>query len=146
MQWVFSKSFGRSAELLRVSAKAVLLREHEVLMLKKLAGNWDLPGGKIDSGEGIVDGLFREVHEETGLVIKRASLMGVVDRTRPRLNRIKGPLYIYHGKLPRALAVRDVRLSQEHVKASFVPLEEAQELAMSRPCRKALGLVRKSIG
>lgn len=31
--------------------------------------DWSPPGGVIDAGEGLIDGLTREVHEETGLVV-----------------------------------------------------------------------------
>ena len=32
--------------------------------------DWSPPGGVIDAGEALVDGLAREVHEETGLVVE----------------------------------------------------------------------------
>jgi 8-oxo-dGTP diphosphatase len=35
------------------------------------AVDWSTPGGVIDPGEGVLDGLAREVAEETGLVVTR---------------------------------------------------------------------------
>ena len=32
----------------------------------KYSGTWGLPGGKIDTGESIIDGLYREIDEEMG--------------------------------------------------------------------------------
>ena len=32
----------------------------------KHSGTWGLPGGKIDKGENIIDGLYREIEEEMG--------------------------------------------------------------------------------
>lgn len=32
---------------------------------------WVVPGGHIDPGESLEDGVIRELHEETGIYIKR---------------------------------------------------------------------------
>lgn len=37
------------------------------------------PGGHIETGESLVDSVIREVHEETGLVIKNPKLCGIYD-------------------------------------------------------------------
>ena len=62
---------------IRVVLKVIILRgDGRMLALKRPekpehsdSGLWDLPGGKIEYGEQIVDGLRREVREETGLNI-----------------------------------------------------------------------------
>lgn len=35
-----------------------------------LAGGWELPGGKVDPGEGLVDALHRELAEELGVEVE----------------------------------------------------------------------------
>src|SRR5690349_809537 len=40
-------------------------------------GRWEPPGGVLELGESIVDGVRREVHEETGLRIEPDRLTGV---------------------------------------------------------------------
>ena len=35
---------------------------------------YGLPGGKVDSGEGVIEGAIRELYEETNLVVKPESL------------------------------------------------------------------------
>ena len=62
--------------------KAVLINdEDKVLILRssdkneKHAGEWDLPGGHIHEGEGDIDGLKREVKEETALDIANPEMI-----------------------------------------------------------------------
>lgn len=54
----------------RVSVKALILDEEgRFLLCREDNGGWDLPGGGLDHGEEPHEGLRREVHEETGLVL-----------------------------------------------------------------------------
>ena len=58
-----------------VGAKAVVVRDGKILLLRESteydegteAGKWDVPGGRIDDGESVRDGLVREVKEESSL-------------------------------------------------------------------------------
>ena len=59
--------------------------ERKVLFLKrsnyvnKFAGEWDLPGGHLKIGEALMDGLQREVEEETSLKVLRVRLFTKID-------------------------------------------------------------------
>lgn len=56
----------------RTSVYGVIRDERGVLLVKdRTASNdkWDLPGGGVESGEDLLDGLNREIHEETGMKI-----------------------------------------------------------------------------
>jgi len=41
------------------------------------AGEWCLPGGKLDWGEAFEDGAIREVKEETGIIIKNPKVISI---------------------------------------------------------------------
>lgn len=43
----------------------------------KSAGEWCLPGGKLDFGETFEEGAIREVQEETGITIKNPKVISV---------------------------------------------------------------------
>ena len=52
----------------RPSASALVVKNEKILMIKaKQHGKWELPGGGIELGETIKEGLEREVYEETGI-------------------------------------------------------------------------------
>lgn len=44
-----------------------------------MKGSWSLPGGKLELGESLHDGLSREITEETGLTVRIGPLLDVVD-------------------------------------------------------------------
>jgi 8-oxo-dGTP diphosphatase len=64
--------------IVRVAA-AVLLRDDGQVLLaqrpegKPYAGYWEFPGGKLEPGEAPRHALDRELHEELGIVVTRAS-------------------------------------------------------------------------
>jgi 8-oxo-dGTP pyrophosphatase MutT (NUDIX family) len=66
----------------RVAAYALVTSERGVLLTQftertHVAGEWGLPGGGLDPGEGPVEGLHREVWEETGQRIVLGDLVAI---------------------------------------------------------------------
>jgi ADP-ribose pyrophosphatase YjhB (NUDIX family) len=55
-----------------------------VLLVKRrfepLAGRWSLPGGALEVGETLTEGLAREMREETGLDVDVGPVVDVFDR------------------------------------------------------------------
>jgi ADP-ribose pyrophosphatase YjhB (NUDIX family) len=45
-----------------------------------LKGKWSLPGGKLELGETLLEGVAREVLEETGLTVRPDVMIEVLDR------------------------------------------------------------------
>ena len=63
------------------------MRRGHVLLVERgrepLKGCWSLPGGVLETGETLEDGLRREVREETGLEVKVSRLFEVFERIMP---------------------------------------------------------------
>lgn len=70
-----------------VGVGAVILREGEVLIVRRanppLQGEWSIPGGALDLGEKLRDGVAREVREETGLEVEVGPVLDVFDSIFP---------------------------------------------------------------
>lgn len=68
MYWGQVKSTKKQLKKLPISAKVVLVsKDGKVLVLRKNNGIPDLPGGKVEPGEDLIEGLERELEEEVQL-------------------------------------------------------------------------------
>lgn len=68
-----------SVNLVLVAACALVDTDGRVLLAqrppgKTMAGLWEFPGGKVESGERPEDSLIRELKEELGIVVREACL------------------------------------------------------------------------
>lgn len=119
---------------LRLTAKAAIFNSRgEVLILQRSdqektnRNAYDLPGGTLEKGETISDGLAREIAEETGLRIKNAQIIRISEYPKgdPRLDEIKGLRFAvkYEGD-----DWQKIKLDKnEHQKFEWLPVEKALE-------------------
>ena len=67
-----------------VGVGAVIVHEDKVVLVKRrfepLAGQWSLPGGRLELGETLEAGVAREILEETGLDVQVGPVVDVFDR------------------------------------------------------------------
>lgn len=63
---------------------AIIIRRNRVLLVerarKPLKGYWSLPGGVLETGERLEEGIRREVLEETGLRVKPLRAIEIFER------------------------------------------------------------------
>ena len=109
-------------------AKVVLIKKpNSVLFLKrtgyvkKHAGEWDLPGGHLKTNEDPIDGLIREVKEETNLKLNKKNIF-FHEKTKKKDK--KSFLFYYYSFLEETEAVKnkniDIKTSDEHEKHKFI--------------------------
>ncbi len=60
-----------------VAAGILVERSDEVLLVRTPQRGWEFPGGQIEEGETITDGVLRELDEEANIVASVARLVGV---------------------------------------------------------------------
>ena len=66
-----------------VAAGALVTNQkNEVLLVKNPHRGWEFPGGQIENGEDLIQGVSREVFEESGIEIKVDKLVGVYSNTK----------------------------------------------------------------
>jgi 8-oxo-dGTP diphosphatase len=67
-----------------VGVGAIIVSNGRVLLVcrgrEPLKGHWTLPGGVLELGESLVDGVKREIAEETGLEVEPIELVELLDR------------------------------------------------------------------
>jgi ADP-ribose pyrophosphatase YjhB (NUDIX family) len=70
-----------------VGVGAVIVRNGEVLIVRRAnpprQGEWSIPGGGLELGEKLRDGIAREVLEETGLDVEVGPVLDVFDSIHP---------------------------------------------------------------
>ena len=67
-----------------IGVGAILLQRDRIVMAQRgkepLKGSWSLPGGALETGESLADGVRREVREETGLDIRPLGVLEIFER------------------------------------------------------------------
>ncbi len=98
----------------RVAAKAFIIRNGKVLLLKRRPNDahrpnwWDIPGGRLEPGEDPRQGVQRETMEETGLSIDVLAPIDVHNFTRDDGQKITMIVFLCR---PTS---ESVTLSEEH--------------------------------
>ena len=112
-------------------ASGVLIRADDsgrTLLLRRPEGSWDTPGGMTERGEGPVEGMLRELREETGFT-------GDLEESWPAVTiyRLSSGAHAVHRSQGAVLAYTlffaavdrqfRVRLDEEHDSAEWVFLD-----------------------
>lgn len=78
----------KNPTMLFVVAAALTNQEGEILLQKRpygkqMAGLWEFPGGKVDTGESPESALVRELQEELGIDVSKENLVPITFASEP---------------------------------------------------------------
>jgi 8-oxo-dGTP pyrophosphatase MutT (NUDIX family) len=88
---------GLDGRMVGVAGGAAFLLCRRASRLNNHAGQWALPGGRLDPGETPVDAALREVDEEVGLRLALDSVVGGLDDYPTRSGYVITPIVLWAG-------------------------------------------------
>ena len=105
---------------------AVVVDEDRLLMIRRghgpAAGEWSIPGGRVERGELMIEALVREVLEETGLDIVVDEYMGYVERISDDAH------FVIHDFHATAFDAEPIRAGDDATEAMWVDLSAVAEM------------------
>lgn len=89
---------GLDGRMRGVSGGASFLLCRRAARMNRHAGQWALPGGKLDDGETPIDAALRELDEELGLRLTHHNVLGLLDDYTTRSGFVMTPVVIWAGE------------------------------------------------
>lgn len=111
----------------------VLIEDERLLVLEQSIGNreWYLPGGKLESGETIEQGIVREMWEETGLNVKLDRVISVSDTGFMNPSALN--ILIMVSRVSGSICIPDNQKETTPIKnVVFVPISHIEQYGFSR--------------
>jgi 8-oxo-dGTP pyrophosphatase MutT (NUDIX family) len=135
-----------------IVAKTIIFNEDGKLLRMRRSkdddhrpGGTDIPGGKVDDGEEIVEGAVREIQEEVGLTIDPAAMHLSFCYSQIAYNTdAKGDVnVVWLGFITTLPQDQEVRLSHEHQAFEWLSVDNALEGNDSTSLKKFIGHLKE---
>ena len=110
----------------RNAAGCVIFKENKILLLRRSIketskhGLYELPGGKQELGESLIDTAIKETQEESGLSVK------IMKKLDPHIDHDMKK--IYHGYMAIVEGEQNIQLSEEHDEYRWLTIRDALEM------------------
>ena len=129
-----------------VGLGAAIVRDRQVVLVRRasepLRGQWSLPGGMLELGETLRQGIAREVLEETGLKVRVEQVLDVFDSIVPdTTGRTQ-----FHYVLIDFLCVPvggELRAGSDVSQVGWAGEDELEQFGLTE---NALAVIRKALG
>ena len=112
----------------QVCVGAIVVSDDELLMIRRghgpAAGEWSIPGGRVETGELLAEAVVREVAEETGIEVVCGPLVGWVERITDDGHFV---ILDFHATM---LERREPAAGDDATEARWVPLVDVAELRL----------------
>jgi 8-oxo-dGTP pyrophosphatase MutT (NUDIX family) len=91
---------GLDGRMVGVAGGAAFLLCRRAARMNRHAGQWALPGGRLDPGETALEAALREVDEEIGLRLDESAVVGWLDDYPTRSGYVISPVVLWGGAEP----------------------------------------------
>lgn len=121
-------------------AGGLLIHDEKVLVIKERERyrDWKLPGGYLNLGEDIEQGVAREVREETGVLARFSRILSIRHRHNVQFGR--SDLYIICQMQAESL---EITVDEEIEEAAWLPLDELRTSTRHPMLQQALDLAAR---
>lgn len=89
---------GLDGRMRGVAGGAAFLLCRRAARMNRHAGQWALPGGRLDEGETPIDAALRELDEELGMSLGRGDVLGMLDDYPTRSGFVMTPVVLWVGR------------------------------------------------
>ena len=123
-----------------VAGGAAFLLCRRATRLNRHAGQWALPGGRLDAGETALDAALRELDEELGLRLGADSVVGWLDDYPTRSGYVISPVVLWGGGDPPLRPAPDEVLAVYRIGLAALARSEPRYIAIPESDRPVLQL------
>jgi ADP-ribose pyrophosphatase YjhB (NUDIX family) len=126
--------------MIGVAGGAAFLLCRRATRLNRHAGQWALPGGRLDEGESALDAALRELDEELGLRLGEDAVVGWLDDYPTRSGYVISPVVLWGGADPELHPAPDEVLAVYRIGLSALQNSEPRFISIPESDRPVLQL------